>query len=217
MGTVPKTDSSFYDADYFLHGKESGKSLYEDYHWLPDLTIPMAGTIANLLGIRKDQSILDFGCARGYVVKAFRLLGFEAYGVDASEWAIENGDPEVRNCLQVGTRPYGRYSWIIAKDVLEHVPAEELLNLVPRLLDSASLGIFVVVPLSPTIDQPYVVPEYELDVTHVVRWDLPRWVALFQAYNRGRFDIQADYLVPGIKDNYSQFPKGNGFIILRSR
>src|SRR5579862_3672374 len=85
-------DGSVYDESYFLRGKESGKSLYENYRWMPDLTIPMVQRIIEHCGIRRGDSILDFGCARGYVVRAFRELGYNAYGYDISRWAIENAD-----------------------------------------------------------------------------------------------------------------------------
>src|SRR5436305_1382867 len=84
-----------YDEDYFLRGKESGKSLYSDYRWLPELTIPMVCAMIRHLGIGPDDTVLDFGCARGYVVKAFQELGYIAYGYDTSEWAVQNADPAV--------------------------------------------------------------------------------------------------------------------------
>ena len=51
--------SKQYDEDYFLHGKQTGKSLYEDYRWIPEATIPMVQVIINYLGIQKTDSILD--------------------------------------------------------------------------------------------------------------------------------------------------------------
>ncbi len=73
-----------YDADYFLRGKATGKSLYEDYRWMPGLTIPMVRSMISHLGIANADMVLDFGCARGYVVRAFRELGYLAYGYDTS-------------------------------------------------------------------------------------------------------------------------------------
>jgi hypothetical protein len=37
-------DSSYYDADYYLDGLNSGKSNYENYSWMPDLTLPWRTT-----------------------------------------------------------------------------------------------------------------------------------------------------------------------------
>jgi len=54
--------SEFYDADYYLRGIETGKSCYQNYRWLPELTMPMVMRIIDYLHIRPDQTILDYGC-----------------------------------------------------------------------------------------------------------------------------------------------------------
>ena len=206
-----------YDEDYFLRGKETGKSLYKDYRWLPDLTVPMCERIAEHCEMEITDRVLDFGCARGYSVKAFRILGFDSWGVDVSEWAISNADPEVREYVSLGW-PAGQMDWIIAKDVLEHIPTHSIEQVVEQLFQ-ARKGIFVVVPLghrdSPNDKWRYVVPEYEADVTHVVRWSLDAWVKLFLKHMPAGWEISASYRIKGIKDNYSQWEKGNGFITLR--
>lgn len=207
-----------YDADYFLHGKETGKSLYENYRWMPELTIPMVEAITQHLGmrhllVRSRCRILDFGCARGYIVKALRQLRYEAYGVDISPWAIANADEEVREYvgLDVGhwKLEHKSYNWVIAKDVLEHIP--QVADTINNLMDAASVGVFAVVPLGYGEDG-YIVPEYDLDVTHIHRMTLQTWAGLFM---RPGWSVDARYRVPGVKDNYAQYPTGNGFITAR--
>ena len=207
-------NENIYDADYFLHGKESGKSLYENYHWMPELTIPMVQSIVNHLGIEKFHSVLDFGCARGYTVKAFRQLEYEAYGIDVSEWAIDNCDDEVRDWVWIkDARGVGRgwnLDWIIAKDVLEHVP--QVADTITELMNSAKVGVFVVVPLSANDGQPYVVTDYEKDVTHVHRLTLASWARMFM---RVGWRVEAMHRIKGVKDNYQTWENGNGFIVAR--
>lgn len=198
-----------YDADYFLRGKQTGKSLYENYRWLPDLTIPMVQAIVKHCGIEKNASVLDFGCARGYTVKAFRVLEYAAWGCDISEWALANADPLVKDYLYK-TVPSIRHTWVIAKDVLEHVQLAA--DAIDQLMFNAIEGVFAVVPLSETDFDSYVVPEYELDVTHVHRLTLASWVQMFI---RPGWDVTASYRVRGVKDNYAQYTKGNGFITAR--
>lgn len=202
-----------YDADYFLRGRATGKSLYEDYRWLPDLTIPMVRTIISHLGIGYSDTVLDFGCARGYTVKAFRKMGYCAYGEDVSEWAIANCDPEVRGfvfLLGDGTYYVESVDWVVAKDVLEHVP--KVNTAVDDLLSTTRKGVFAVVPLSSIDGDQYVVPEYEKDVTHVHRLTLATWVEMFL---RPGWSVEASYRVPGVKDNYAKWERGNGFITAR--
>lgn len=207
--------SSRYDEAYFLHGKQSGKSLYEDYRWLPDLTLPMVKAIISHLGIKETDTVLDFGCARGYTVKAFRQLGYNAWGHDISEWALENADEEVKEYLIVNESALfaNDFDWVIAKDVLEHINSTSYA--VDTLRCIARKGIFVVVPLAESengLVRGYDVPEYEKDVTHIHRQPLRWWVGQF---HQPQWSVEGRYRVEGVKDNYSQYPTGNGFIIAR--
>ena len=207
-----------YDANYFLRGKESGKSLYENYRWMPNLTIPMAQTIVDHCGIQKGARVLDFGCARGYIVKALRGLGYDAFGYDTSRWAVvQNADPEVMHDVTDNAdlvfRQGAVYDWVIAKDVLEHVEYVE--GTINKLLEVSSKGMFVVVPLS-TFDGRghYVIEEYEKDITHIQRFTLGAWVKMFL---RPGWAVEAAYRIPGVKDNYYKpgWEYGNGFITAR--
>ena len=208
---------NIYDADYFLHGRKSGKSLYENYRWLPKLTIPMAQHIIDHCGIDKGANILDFGCARGYLVRAMRGLGYNAWGVDVSRWAIDNADDEARpylTCLNDNDLPLpiSRFDWIIAKDVLEHVTFVS--RMIDDLMSVADKGVFAVVPLSRFDRQLYVIEEYEKDITHVQRWPLMVWAGMFV---RVGWSVELSYRIEGIKDNYYKpgWEMGNGFITAR--
>lgn len=201
-----------YNEDYFLRGKQTGKSLYENYGWMPDLTVPMVCSIVSHLGIGHRDTILDFGCARGYVVRAFREMGYDAWGHDISQWALENADESVKEHLicNESTLWNGSFDWVIAKDVLEHVLQVE--DTVAQLKKMAKVGVFAVVPLSAVDGGKYVVREYEKDVTHLHRLTLASWVDIFA---RPGWSVEASYRVKGVKDNYANYPTANGFITCR--
>lgn len=206
-----------YDEDYFLRGQESGKSLYRDYRWLPELTIPMAQRIMQHCGIVKGMRVLDFGCARGYLVRALRQLGVEAFGYDTSQWAVDNADPKVKMWINTNVNgiPYWShydFDWVIAKDVLEHV--EYVDYTIQTLMRHCSKGIFAVVPLSRYLGTGYVIEDYERDVTHVQRLPLLTWTNFF-LYKDWR--VECAYQMPGVKDNYYKpgWEYGNGFITAR--
>jgi Methyltransferase domain len=205
-----KQSGEQFDSDYFLHGKQTGKSLYENYRWLPKLTVPMAARIVSHCGIRSHHSILDFGCARGYLVRALRYeLGYNAWGHDISQWALENCDPLVKDYLIANNSAiFDRsFDWIIAKDVLEHV--DDVCSAM-ALLKTAGVGILVIVPIAH--GREYDVPEYEEDVTHIHRHPLSWWMGhLCQA----GWSVEGRYHIDGIKENYKQYPTGNGFIVAR--
>jgi len=48
-----------YDKDYFENGIQTKKSLYENYRWMPELTIPFCSVLIERLNIKEDDTILD--------------------------------------------------------------------------------------------------------------------------------------------------------------
>lgn len=202
----------FYDEEYYERGVESGKSLYERYRWLENLTVPMCKAIAEHCEFSTEDRILDFGCAKGFVVKALRILGYNrSFGCDISTYALQNADPDVAFLLgppEELLAPTMQYEWIIAKDVLEHV--DNLRGTVASLMQFAKIGMFVVVPLA--YGKTYAVPEYEKDVTHLHRLHLPEWAEMFM---HPGWSVEARYRLPGVKDNYAAWERGNGFLTCR--
>src|SRR4051794_39820567 len=56
------------------------------------------------------ESVLDAGCAMGFLVEALRERGVDAYGIDISSYAIANVHESVRDRCRVGSviEPFGR-------------------------------------------------------------------------------------------------------------
>ena len=199
-----------YDADYYERGEQSGKSCYTNYRWMPKKTIEMISCICKYAEIQKNHCVLDFGCAKGFSVQALSLLGYSAEGCDISDYAVSNCHPAAADKLFIynGSFPK-KYDVIVAKDVLEHVPYEDLEDLIKKFrLNTKKL--FVIVPLGD--GSKYNVPEYELDITHIIRESKEWWENIF--IKNGFSVTKSDFLVPGIKDNWSHYPIGNGFLVL---
>ena len=205
------TKNSF-NEDYFENGEELGLSGYSNYKWMPERTIPFCHTIAQYLDIKREDSILDYGCAKGFMVKAFRLLGYQAYGVDISSYALTHCDHEVKSYLYMPIGDYSEgYDWIISKDVLEHVPYDEIDKVISSF--SSVENVFIVVPLGR--DEKYNVPEYEEDVTHHIREPASWWINKFDehGYDIYKFSNQVKWM----KDNWAQYENGNGFFTFKKR
>lgn len=207
----PSNTKTLFDADYFERGSELGLSCYTNYRWLPDLTIPMCVALEKALGFEKNDKILDFGCAKGYVVKALRHLGYDVQGCDISEYAIASADEETRPYLslfEVSEMVPG-YDWILAKDVLEHMDEAECLTTL-REIRGATANLFVAVPLGD--GHKYTIPEMEKDVTHKIRQPLWWWSGLME---EAGFKVKsATFSMPGVKENWTRkYPFGNGFLI----
>lgn len=215
---VGPNDPSVFDSDYYLRGPETGKSNYEDYRWLPDATLAMACYIQRYLGIKggeRPNSVLDYGCARGYLVKALRMLTIEAYGYDVSQWAIENCDPSVKDYVSTKADLYPMsYDFVIAKDVLEHLTREQLQDTVPRLMAAATKAMMIIVPLTAEDSGPYLCPKDEKDPTHKIRWNLTTWLKFLENVDR-RCVVAGSFYVPEIKQANTAWEGSCGFFHLR--
>lgn len=200
-----------FDGDYYLRGKEVGVSNYTDYRWLPDATLSWAHHLRRALNIKEGDRVLDVGAARGFYVKALRILGVEAFGYDISEWAIANCDPEVKPYMSNHLNG-AKYDLIYSKDCFEHVPAEILRGLVKHLL-SCTDRMFIIVPLAKETNGEYVHPKEEQDATHVNRWTLPDWLKFLGALSPS-FVVNGSYRYPGIKPGCFEVDYGYGFFSL---
>lgn len=206
-----------YDEAYYERGVETGKSCYSNYRWLPELTIPMCMVLIDTLGIRQRQRVLDFGCAKGFSVKAFRMLRRDGHGIDVSPYAIEQADRDVAPYCHLvddldGYSLTQRFDHVIAKDVMEHVPydaIDDTFRNIARMTDS----FMVVVPLGARGGGRFIIEAYERDVTHIIREDAQWWLAALEKHFA---DVSWQHHIDGLKDNWFRVdPKGNAVFIAR--
>lgn len=217
-----------YDENYYENGVQLGISGYSAYRWLPELTVPLCKRLVTYLGLENTDKVCDYGCAKGYLVKGLRGLNKQAFGVDISEYAIEKADPSVREFLSLlsdknDLKSYRKtivsqidgdtkFDWIISKDVLEHVSYEQISDVLYDIREN-SKNAFIIVPLG--VNGKYVIPEYEQDITHVIRENATWWTA--QVLKAGFILNEVKFRVPGIKDNWAHYEEGNLFMKLYSR
>jgi hypothetical protein len=200
---------NMFDEKYFEDGIRNHISAYENYSWMPERTIREASSITRAMDF---DNVLDYGCAKGFMVYAMRLLGKEAYGVDISDYAVKNCHPEVKDYLSIinsTEQIKGGWDLIIAKDVLEHIPKEQLPEVLKHFR-ARTKQLLVAVPLGD--GRRYRIREYEMDITHVVREPEEYWLKLLADAG---FKIKYfDYTLGHLKTNWTEdHPFGNAFII----
>lgn len=199
-----------FNRDYYERGVETKLSAYQNYRWLPHYSLPAANSIKKYYG--EDKKMLDYGCAKGFLVKALRMLDVDARGYDISEYAIKNCDEAVLGYVS-NQLPFHEVDVIIAKDTLEHVPYKSLEKTL-NTIESLSKQQLIVVPLGDGTT--YRIREYELDKTHVIRQDEEWWIKQFN--NVGLKVDEFYYSYPGIKENWTkEHPQGNGIFMLKRR
>jgi len=93
----PPRGPAFYDRDYF-----EGRTRQSPPH-TRELIYPLAVRTAGYLCRRcQPPRVLDIGCAKGFLVEAFRAQGVEAaFGVDISLYAVSEGEAATRGRLMV--------------------------------------------------------------------------------------------------------------------
>jgi len=208
-------NKEFYDKDYYEDGVCSGKSCYVNYRWIPELTIKMAYHIVRGLGLRESDTVLDYGCAKGYLVKALRVLDIDAYGCDISEYAIFHADIDVREYCYLVTQEKIKfkhhYDWIITKDVLEHMRLNDIEDFLSEAHKSCR-KMFHVIPLGNNHGE-FIIPEYHDDPSHIQVHSIEWWIEIFRAHGWETTSFSHDFT--GVKENWtSKYPDGNGFFVL---
>lgn len=119
-----------YDRTYFAEG--CGRPYQRDEYWL-NWFRRIAGRIVTEIG---PGSVLDAGCAMGFLVEALRDRGVEAFGLDVSEYALEQVRPDIQPYCRRGsiteTLPR-RYDLIVCVEVLEHLLPEDAVRAAANL------------------------------------------------------------------------------------
>lgn len=87
--------------DFFDGDRKNG---YGGFNYSPKFWEPVIPTFKNYWNLNSTSSLLDVGCAKGFMLFDFARLipGISIKGIDISEYAIRHSKPEVRDYLQIG-------------------------------------------------------------------------------------------------------------------
>jgi GT2 family glycosyltransferase len=114
--------AELFDANYYA--TSCGRKYERNDWWLT-----FFGAIADrIVQEIAPKTVLDAGCALGFLVEELRNRGVAAYGVDISSYAIAHVDPSIRPYCWAGsvTEPFPqRYDLIVCIEVLEHMMDDE--------------------------------------------------------------------------------------------
>jgi SAM-dependent methyltransferase len=156
----------------------------ENDHWRTFF----ANVAASIVSLLRPQTVLDVGCAKGFLVGALRERGVEASGFDLSEVAIAEATDTARPHLRVGslTEPIeGPFDLVTCIEVIEHLDPADATTAVAHLCGASDQVL-----LSST-------PADLHEATHVNVQPPERWSQLFAAHGFFRdFRHDASYLSP---------------------
>ncbi len=135
--------SELYNEDYYKNccGTDYGKE---------SIWVEQFGHIADrIIADFNPKTVLDAGCAWGYLVAALRDRGVEAYGIDISSYAISKVRADIKQycalCSLTDALPLNfpkKYDLVTNIEVLEHIYEEEGLKALKSLCSYSDNIIF---------------------------------------------------------------------------
>ncbi len=141
--------AEWFDADYFEHGLKS--NWRQGYGW-KDFESLFRETAGFLAGIFPEaRTYFDAGCAKGFLVRALREAGLEAWGCDFSAWAIDNSEAAARPYLACA--PVESVAWehdydvLVAFHLLAHLNEEQIDAFLTRARPHVNTALLAVIPL----------------------------------------------------------------------
>jgi SAM-dependent methyltransferase len=173
-------------------GKLYGRWYYDTYtvpyddneHWQGFFDGVAAAIVAQL----NPRTVLDAGCAKGFLVAALRERGVDAVGFDLSEFAVRDAPASARPHVRVGslTEPIeGTYDLVTCVEVIEHLDPADAHTAVANLAAASDRLLLSSTPADR--DEP----------THVNVQPPERWSQLLAAHGMFRdFHHDASYLSP---------------------
>src|SRR3990172_7690927 len=141
--TDPVDPQKDFDAYYYTHG--CGSPYERNEQWLAFFQ----GIADKIIADLQPKTVLDAGCAKGFLVEGFRNRGVEVWGVDISEYAIKEVHETIKPYCWVGsiTDPFPRkYDLIVTIEVMEHMTAETGKSAIANLCEHADQILFTSTP-----------------------------------------------------------------------
>jgi len=143
-------DSPF-DEEYFTAGT-TGYKGYEDF--------PVNEYKVEKILRYKPKSVLEVGCAHGFIVEKLNSLGIPAWGIDVSKYAVENRAHH--NVIEgdVLDIPFkdDYFDFVYSSDMLEHVPEDQVSTAIDEIARVGKRGLLEI-----TYDK----TPMDIDDTHV--------------------------------------------------
>ena len=174
--------AQLYDSFYFTH--YSGRPYQRDEVWLQFFATIADRVVSDI----RPCTVLDAGCAMGFLVEALRDRGVNAGGIDISEYAIEQVRPDIRTACWVGSvvDPFPQaYDLLMCIEVLEHLSPGEAEPVIANFCQHTTDILFSSTPF-----------DYK-DVTHLNVRPPDYWAELFARH--GFFhdvDFDASFISP---------------------
>lgn len=190
-------DPKAYDADYYR------SSNYADYLERGDRYRKTAYELVDLLRklnlVERDSSIVDYGCAVGFLLDGFKELGYSnVLGVEVSEWARQEAKTRGHRILESVTGMCLSPDLLISMDVFEHMTDKEVSRVI---LETSPKALLVRIPTSTDGGKTYHLEVSRADPTHINCKTKEQWIRFFRDFGYQTFlrlNLYTVYDTPGV-------------------
>ena len=145
----------YYGPGYYGEGRDpsgdrAGCSGYASYDRVSSNADVAAHVMWRTFG--GATSVLDVGCATGFVVEALRDLGLDASGCDVSRYAVDHATPAARGHVRVGDLlaglpwPDASFDLLSVLETLEHLPPERVPAALAELRRVSAGYVYATIP-----------------------------------------------------------------------
>lgn len=136
------------------------------------------------------KTVIDVGCAYGIIVSELRRFGVDAYGVDASQYAVSMAKEQDKDFIKQSALPElklpdsfpQKFDLLLCIEVLEHIPEEMAYKSIKRLTELSDLILFSSSPYD------------TVEPTHLNVQPQQYWIDLFQKLNFELTDIGVSFV-----------------------
>ncbi len=132
--------------------------------------------------LSKSTKILDYGCSVGFLIKAFKKLGYKKiFGFDISNWAIKIAK---KNKCKILKDVKGSYDLGIFLDVFEHMEDREI----KKVFKKAKFKRLIVrIPCANKNSNKFYLKVSRIDKTHINCKNKDCWISLFKSFGYNSF------------------------------
>lgn len=170
-------DKEFFDGDR-RHG-------YGGFEYFPRFWQPVIPTLQRHFGLTAESSLLDVGCAKGFMMHDLAELipGITVKGVDISQYAIENTIEDMRPHVQVGNAanlpfPDKSFDIVISINTIHNLDRAECAKALREIERVARKGGFITVDAYRNEEEKERMYAWNLTARTIMSVD--EWIAFFK-------------------------------------
>lgn len=112
-----------------------------------DIWMPFFNNMAEKIVEKySPATVLDIGCAFGYLVSALRNKGVQAYGIDISEYALSQADEKIKAYVKVMSALDDlpdefpkKYDLVVSIEMIEHLYEDDGLKVIKKMTEYSDM------------------------------------------------------------------------------